>query len=74
VYGILAENGRYLYVTYDSPADSQLYDLASDPNAEHNILNDPLKKQYDEHIIDHLHQVANFYGYRPGVGSMLAAK
>jgi hypothetical protein len=74
VYGILAENGRYLYVTYDSPADSQLYDLALDPNAEHNILRDALKKQYDERIIEHLHQVANFYGYRPGVGSMLAAK
>jgi hypothetical protein len=74
VYGILADNGRYLYVTYDSPADSQLYDLLDDPNAEHNILTSSLKKQYDERIIGHLHQVADFYGYRPGLGSMLAAK
>jgi arylsulfatase A-like enzyme len=74
VYGILADNGRYLYVAYDSPADGQLYDLANDPNAEHNILTAALKKHYDERIIEHLHEVADFYGYRPGVGSMLAAK
>jgi hypothetical protein len=73
VYGILADNGRYLYVTYDSPADSFLFDLASDPNAEHNILNPTLKKQYDERIIQHLQGIADFYGYKPGVGSLLAS-
>ncbi len=73
VYGLLLDNGRWLYTTYDSPAQSFLFDLSRDPNAQHNLLTAALKKQYDEQIIDHLHAVANFYGYKPGVGSLLAA-
>jgi len=73
VYGLLADNGRFLYTTYDSPAKSFLFDLSRDPNAEHNVLTPPLKQQYDEHIIQELHMVADFYGYKPGVGTLLAA-
>lgn len=73
VYGILAQNGRYLYVTYDSPAQSYLFDLTADPNAQHSILNAGLKQSYDQDIIEHLHQTASFYGYQPGVDSLLAA-
>lgn len=73
VYGLLAENGRFLYTTYDSPAQSFLFDLSQDPNAEHNLLTDPLQQEYAQQIIEHLHQVADFYGYKPGVGSLLAA-
>jgi arylsulfatase A-like enzyme len=74
VYGILAENGRFLYTTYDSPARSFLFDLASDPNAQHSILTPELKRQYDQQILDSLKGIADFYGYRPGIYSLLAAK
>jgi len=73
VYGLLADNGRTLFTTYDSPAKSFLFDLDSDPNAQHNLLTDALKQKYDEQVIEHLHAVGDFYGYRPGVGSLLAA-
>ena len=73
VYGILAEKGRYLYTTYDSPADSFLFDLARDPNAQHSILTNVLKAQYDERIIEHLQNIADFYGYKPSVGLLLAS-
>jgi len=73
VYGILALNGRYLYVTYDSPAQSYLFDLTVDPNAQHSILSPGLQKAYDQSIIEHLHQTASFYGYQPGVDSLLTA-
>lgn len=73
VYGILTSDERYLYTTYDSPAQSYLFDLSADPNAQHNILTAPLKQHYDEQIIDSLHQLGNFYGYRPGVESLLAS-
>jgi membrane-anchored protein YejM (alkaline phosphatase superfamily) len=73
VYGLLEENGRYLYTTYDSPARSFLFDLAHDPNAEHSILTAEEKKRYDEKIIDYLKMIADFYGYKPGVGSLLAS-
>jgi arylsulfatase A-like enzyme len=73
VYGILTGDGRYLYTTYDSPAQSYLFDLAADPNAEHNILTPALKQRYDVEIIEHLHLIGDFYGYKPGVGSLLAS-
>jgi arylsulfatase A-like enzyme len=73
VYGTMTADGRYLYTTYDSPAQSYLFDLAADPNAEHNILTAPLKQRYDEEIIEHLQIVGDFYGYKPGVGSLLAS-
>jgi arylsulfatase A-like enzyme len=74
VYGLLTENGKYLYTTYDSPARSFLFDLDRDPNAQHNLVTDSSKRNYDREIIDYLHQVADFYGYKPGVGSLLAAR
>jgi arylsulfatase A-like enzyme len=73
VYGILTADGQYLYTVYDSPAQSYLFDLAADPNAEHNILTAPLKQRYDEEIIEHLQLIGDFYGYKPGVGSLLAS-
>jgi hypothetical protein len=73
VYGLLTDNGRFLYATYDSPAQSFLFDLSHDPNAEHNVLTASVKKQYDEEIIRQLNAIAEFYGYKPGVGSLLAA-
>jgi hypothetical protein len=74
VYGLLTENGRFLYTTYDSPAQSFLFDLGHDPNAQHNLITDSAKRNYDGQIIGYLHQVADFYGYKPGVGSLLAAR
>lgn len=72
-YGILADNGRYFYATYDSPAQSYLYDLAKDPNGEHDILTNELKKRYDQQVIEHLHAIADFYEYQPGIGSLLTS-
>ena len=74
VYGLLTNNGRFLYTTYDSPARSFLFDLERDPDAQKNLITDSVKRQYDRQIIDHLHQLADFYGYKPGVGSLLAAR
>jgi hypothetical protein len=73
VYGILTADQRYLYATYDSPARSYLFDLTQDPNAEHNILTEPLKQHYDEEIIEKLQEIGDFYGYRPGMRSLVAA-
>jgi hypothetical protein len=73
-YGLLAENGRFLFATYDFPAQSFLFDLSNDPNAQHNLLTKPLEQKYDERIIEQLHTIADFYGYKPGVGSLLAVR
>jgi hypothetical protein len=73
VYGILTADGRYLYTTYDSPAQSYLFDLLADPNAQHNVLTPALKQRYDEEIIEHLQMIGDYYGYKPGVGSLLAS-
>jgi arylsulfatase A-like enzyme len=68
-YGVLADNGRYLYATYDSPAQSYLFDLSVDPNGEHNIVTEQTKRKYDERIIENLRTIADFYGYKPKIGS-----
>ena len=73
-YGILARNGRFLYTTYDSPARSFLFDLARDPNAQQSVLTPELKRRYDQQIVDSLKMIADFYGYKPGIYSLLAAK
>jgi hypothetical protein len=73
VYGILTADGRYFYTTYDSPAQSYLFDLATDSNAEHNMLTPQVKQRYDEEIIEHLQMIGDFYGYKPGVGSLVAS-
>jgi hypothetical protein len=72
-YGILSDNGRYMYATYDSPPQSYLYDLSKDPSGTHDILTNALKKHYDEQIIAHLHEIADFYQYKPGIGSLLTS-
>lgn len=72
-YGILTGDGRFLYTVYDSPPQSFLFDLKNDPNAQHNILSETARKDYDRRVIGHLQSLADFYGYKPGVGSLLAA-
>jgi len=73
VYGLLTDNGRFLYTTYDSPAQSFLFDLEHDPNAQHNLLTDSLQKAYGQQVIENLQMVGDFYGYRPGMSSLLAS-
>jgi len=73
IYGIL-DKGRYMYVTYAAPSRSYLFDLAKDPNAEHSILTAELKRHYDQRVIDNLKQIGDFYGYKIGINSLLAAK
>lgn len=74
VFGLLSENGRWFYTTYDSPAESMLFDLAHDPNGTHNVVTEELKKRYDTRVIEHLQAIGDFYGYKPGVGSLLASR
>jgi arylsulfatase A-like enzyme len=74
VYGFLDDGGRYMYVTYDSPERSFLFDLARDPNAQHSILTEELKRRYDQRILDYLRMIADFYGYKPGVGQLFASR
>jgi arylsulfatase A-like enzyme len=72
-YGILADNGRWLYVAYDAPSQSMLFDLANDPTAQHNLITTESKIKYDKRIIEHLQAIAAFYDYQPRAGSWLAA-
>ncbi|HLJ28048.1 MAG TPA: sulfatase-like hydrolase/transferase [Candidatus Angelobacter sp.] len=68
-YGLLEDNGRFMYVTYDSPPSSFLFDLANDPNATRNALTDPVKKGYEQRVIQYLQEIANFYEYKPTGGT-----
>ena len=67
-YGILSEDGRWMYTTYDSPARSMLFDLLHDPDAQYSVLTPALKEQYDERILQYFHSLSEFYGYHPAGG------
>ena len=73
-YGILDHDGRYFYATYDRPVLSYLYDLSDDPLGTHDVLTAQAKRHYDERILDYLTLIARFYGYKPGLESLLAGK
>jgi hypothetical protein len=69
-FGLVVE-GRYFYTTYDMGAPSVLYDLHKDPNGEHNVLTPELKQEYDQRVLDYLKLIGDFYGYKPGMGSLV---
>jgi hypothetical protein len=73
-FGVLAGHGRYFYATYDAPPHSYLFDLSTDPNGEHNILTETLKRHYDQEVIDDLQSIGNFYGFKPGLTSLSGAE
>ena len=72
-YGLLTGDGRYMYVTYDSPAQSYLFDLLNDPNATHSVLTDEARSKYEQRLIEYLQTIADFYGYRPNGNRALVA-
>jgi hypothetical protein len=72
VFGMLDNGGRSFYAAYDSPSRSYLYGLANDPEGTKDVLTPELKMSYDRRIIEHLNQVARFYGYRPGLGGFFS--
>jgi hypothetical protein len=73
-FGVLAGHGRYFYATYDAPPHSYLFDLSTDPNGEHNILTETLKRHYDQEVIDDMQSIGNFYGFKPGLTSLSGAE
>ena len=64
-YGLMSGDMRTFYATYDSPAKSYLYDLKLDPAGTRDVLSAELKSRYDTRIVQYLHEIAEFYGYRP---------
>jgi arylsulfatase A-like enzyme len=74
VFGILSPDRRYLYAAYDAPARSELFDLNSDPNAQHNIVSPELKQKYDGRILGYLRQLDTLYGHEPTSMAAAAAR
>jgi arylsulfatase A-like enzyme len=66
-YGVL-KDGRYMYTTYDSPAQSSLYDLQSDPDGHYDLLTESEKKHFDETILSYLRLISVSYGNTPTGG------
>lgn len=72
-YGLLSGDGRYMYVTYDSPAQSYLYDLVKDPDATQSFLTEDARKKYEPRVVEYLQAIADFYGYKPNGNRSLVA-
>ncbi|HET7873544.1 MAG TPA: sulfatase-like hydrolase/transferase, partial [Terriglobales bacterium] len=67
-YGIITGDARNMYVTYDSPQKSYLFDLVNDPIGARNVVTDEAKKKYNALILNDLGAIAAFYDYRPSGG------
>jgi arylsulfatase A-like enzyme len=67
-YGIVTADGGSMYVTYDSPRHSYLFDLANDPLGARNVVTDDAKKEYNALILNDLEAIASFYEYKPTGG------
>jgi arylsulfatase A-like enzyme len=67
-YGIVTGDVRSMYVTYDSPPSSWLFDLVKDPKGLHNVVTDSAREKYNSMIVKDLTSIAAFYGFRPSGG------
>ena len=72
-YGLVSGDGGFMYVTYDSPPQSYLYDLVKDPNATQSFFTDDARKKYEPRLIEYLQAIADFYGYKPNGNRSLVA-
>ena len=72
-YGLLSGDGRFMYVTYDSPPQSYLFDLVKDPSAAQSFLTGDARKKYERRLIEYLQAIADFYGYKPSGNRSLVA-
>lgn len=68
-YGILSGDGRFLYALYDSPRETLLFDLKTDPRGTINRATEDSSRRYDQQILDDLAMISQFYGHRPTGGS-----
>ncbi len=64
-YGLLSDNGRFMFAAYDSPLQVSLFDLQQDPNATRNILTPAEEKQYEQRVMNYLEEIDHFYNYHP---------
>lgn len=67
-YGIITADVRTMYVTYDSPPKSYLFDLVNDPSGARNIVTQDAERKYDAMIVKDLASIAAFYDYHPSGG------
>jgi hypothetical protein len=68
-FGIVSGDGRSMYVSYDSPPRSFLFDLAIDRDGTRNYVTPARKARYDREILEDLQSIAAFYDYKPDGGS-----
>jgi hypothetical protein len=71
-YGILTGGSRFMYVTYDSPRISVLFDLGNDPKGLRDALTPRAREKYDHQIVNDLHSIAESYQFKPNGGSSAA--
>jgi arylsulfatase A-like enzyme len=67
-YGIVTGDVRSMYITYDSPPSSWLFDLVNDPKGTHNVVTDSAREKYNGMILRDLTSIATFYGFKPSGG------
>ncbi|MFA6004173.1 MAG: sulfatase-like hydrolase/transferase [Elusimicrobiota bacterium] len=65
VYGLLRDNGRYLYINDAINFTSYYFDLAKDPKGETNLITPEIERSGDRAIRGHIESLNRFYRFQP---------
>jgi arylsulfatase A-like enzyme len=66
VWGVLRQNGRYLYIADGVNYKDYFFDLATDPAGERNLVNPEASREYRKMIEDGIAALNAFYRFRAG--------
>jgi arylsulfatase A-like enzyme len=65
VYGLLAHNGRSLFIADAIHGKDYFYDLADDPQGTRNLVTDAVRAENEKLIRSHILSINRFYNYDP---------
>jgi arylsulfatase A-like enzyme len=63
VWGVLRDNGRYLYIADGVNYTDYFFDLKADPFGQRNAVTDAIRQEYRDLIRQGIKDVNTFYGY-----------
>jgi hypothetical protein len=65
VYGVLSNNGNFLYIADSVNFQDFFYDLTEDPKGQNNLVSPLIKREKEQTIIKHIKNINKFYQFTP---------
>ncbi|HKX26211.1 MAG TPA: sulfatase-like hydrolase/transferase [Blastocatellia bacterium] len=65
VYGLLRNNGRYLYISDAVGYNDYFFDLANDPQGRRNLVTPTIKMEHEQLIRERIRSINEFFKFNP---------